>query len=100
MAPKTNFLLNAFSFYITTNKKHADPVVNSQIPDNLSSSHCHTAKVRTTSNVSFESSFAALQNGHQFFTVVLNLGKIKLVFQNPPFFISPRLNMFFVGRGG
>ena len=73
MAPRTNFLLNAFSFYVTTNKKHADPVVNSQIPDNLSSSQYHflTDKARPTSNVSFERSFAELQNGHRFSFVLL-----------------------------
>ena len=41
MAPRTNFLLNVFSFYATTNKKHANSVVNFHIPDNLSSSQCH-----------------------------------------------------------
>ena len=73
MAPRTNFLLNAFSFYVTTNKKHADPVKNSQIPDNLSSSQCHflTKKARITSNVSFERSFTELQNGHRFCYVFL-----------------------------
>ena len=37
MAPRTNFLLNAFSFYAKTNKKHENSEVNSQIPDYLSS---------------------------------------------------------------
>ena len=47
--------------------------MNSQILDNLSSIQCHilTNKAETTSNISFERSFAELQIGHQFSLIFL-----------------------------
>ena len=55
MAPRTNLLINAFpfSFYVTTNKKHAHPVVNSQILDNLSSSECRFLTDKATSHFKY-----------------------------------------------